>query len=310
MKKAALLLTSLFALTSVLTACQPSDSKITDPRVGNVRTNNKKNQKNDQQRAPGFFALAAFTVEKEVEAIQMARVALGVDDATASGFTVSETREDGSVELVANKKAAAYDGNFGTYTSVDKKKYVVSAKAAGDISNEIVKVQGNDLRQYTSNVANYDVVQVFEKNYSVTVESLEADTLQISLETEAGINQRNVKFPDNKSWYVHNLNIVLTVDRESLRTNNVKVLKATHEISWKLNNGRKNSVKTAGENHVVSVADGCYSLTGDSVILTDKTKKVLSYKNSQAEVVGSSFKTVAGQCGSRPTVDLSRLLVY
>ncbi|MNL25963.1 hypothetical protein D3C87_1474670 [compost metagenome] len=111
-------------------------------------------------------------------------------------------------------------------------------------------------------------------------------------------------------WFVHNVMIVLTVDRESLRTANVKVLKASHEISWKLNNGRRNSVKTEGENHQIAVANGCYSLTGDSVILTDKTKKILSYKNSQAEVVGSSFKTVAGQCGSRPTVDLSRLLVY
>lgn len=261
-------------------------------------------------RQPGFFALAAFAVEKEVEAIEIARLALGVDSVEKSNYD-SQLNDAGETILTSRKIVDMYDGNNGTVTSISNKAFLVEASPSAENQNQIVKVSSAKTNsQFTSSVGTIETILVLEKNYSLVVESVDSEKLQITLQTEVIVHQRNSKFAGNETVYPYNLKVSLMVDRESLRHDTISVLSASHDIAWKLASGKSNHVETKGENHKVVSAGGCLSLTGDSVILTDRTKKVLSYQDSKAEVAGSSFKTVAGQCEKRPTVDLTRFLIF
>ena len=309
MKKAALFLTSLLSLSLLLSACQPVDEKITDPRLDNFRGSSKGGKQGAAagKLGVGFFAFSALMMEKEVEAIQLTRIALNIEEANTAGFKVDTSRADGKLTLTTDSAAKEYETEQGTFKTSLKKTFTVSVPA-DTTAGLLAEVVGSKATQSVDRLDRKHFINLSDASYSVKVENSPTAPAEVVITLDS-----------NSSWMMGDdkgkttpenlvLKVVLTVDRDSLKTSTVKVLTAQYNMN--IQRTRPTSVQLAGENHQVVSNGQCYSLTGEVTILSDKSKKKLVYTDSNAEVLGASYKTSAAACESRPTVDLSRLFVY
>jgi len=311
MKKAALFLTSLVSLSLLLSACQPEDKDLAgDPAVaercrnckikGKPQTNQGKNA-----RGPGFFGLSAVMIEKEVEAVQVVRLAMGLDDAAVAGYTADTTSKVGTVTLVSDSQPQEYETEQGGFkTSVNKTLTALVSTNSND--GVLVDIRGSKLKQSVDRLEQKQFLNWHEDTYAVKLEESKAssDELVLSLiaagtfRTAAGLNP-------------FGLTVVMRLDKLSFKTGTVKVLEAKNRLTYKGKPGARDTViELAGANHEIVNNGQCYTLNSESTILTDRTKKKLVYTNGAAQVAGSSFKTSAADCETRPTVDLSRTFVF
>ncbi|MNL09635.1 hypothetical protein D3C87_1304020 [compost metagenome] len=244
-------------------------------------------------------------VEKEVEAVQLVHLAMGLDDAALAGYTADRTRQNGIVTLVSNSQPQEYQTEQGSFkTSVQKT--LTALVPANPTDGILVDIGGAKLTQSVDRLGQKQYLNWNENTYAVKLEEskISSDKLVLSLissgtfKTAAGLNP-------------FSLAIAMSLDKASFKTGTVKVLEASNRLIYKSKPGAKDTViELAGANHEIVFNGQCYSLNSESTILTDKAKKKLVYKDSAAEVVGSSFKTSAATCDSRPTVDLSRTFVF
>lgn len=311
MKKAALFLTSLVSLSLLLSACQPEDKDLAnDPAVADkcprckIKGKPQTKQQNNGARGPGFFALSAVMVEKEVEAVQLVRLAMGLDDAATSGYTVDATSKNGTVTLVSDSKPQQYQTEQGGFkTSV--KKTITALVPANPTDGVLVDIVAGNFSQSVDRVEQKQYLNWNEASYTLKLqESKSPDELILSLITAGTFRSAAGTSP-------FGLGVVMRLDKASFMTGTIKVLEAKNRLKYQ---GKPNSkdtvIELSGTNHEIVNNGQCYSLNSESTILTDRAKKKLVYKDSSAEVVGSSFKTSAADCESRPTVDLSRAFVF
>jgi ATP-dependent Clp protease adapter protein ClpS len=301
MKKAALFLTSLVSLSLALSACQPADEKITDPRQENFRGYNKSKGGQQGNLRVGFYALSSLMMEKEVEAIQLLRLALNVDDASSAGYKIGAS-EGGALTLTSDSAPKEFNTDQGSFKTSLRKTYSVSALG------EKVSVIGSNLNQSVDRLDRKNFLNYRENTFSLQVENSQVVPTQLVLTLETKSSW--VMGEETKKTAPENLNvkIVLTVDRDSLKTSVVKILTAQYTMN--IQRARPTTVSLAGENHEVHVNGQCYALTGQATILSDKAQKKIAYADGNVEVLGSSYKASAAECESRPTVDLSRLFIY
>jgi hypothetical protein len=311
MKKAALFLTSLVSLSLLLSACQPEDKDLAgDPAVAERCRNCKikgkpETKQNGAAKGPGFYALSAIMVEKEVEAVQMVRLALGLDDASTAGYAADFKRDLGTVTLVSDTKPLQYTTEQGGFKTTVRKTLTASVPVA-PVDGVLVDLVGGDFMQTADRLEQKQYINWSEDSYTVKLQELKgrSDELVLSLVT-AGT------FKTAAGLVPYGLGIVMRLEKASLQSGTVKVLEAKNRLAYMYKPGAKETViELAGTNHEIVNNGQCYSLSSESVILTDKTKKKLVYKDSAAEVSDSSYKTSAADCASRPTVDLSRAFVY
>lgn len=313
MKKAALFLTSLVSLSLLLSACQPEDRDLAkDPAVAEkckrckIKGESTSNEsKFNTVRGPGFFGLSAVMVEKEVEAIELVRMAMGLDDATAAGYTADTTSKAGTVVLVSNSQPQEYKTEQGTFKT-SSKRTLTAVVHANPKEGVLVEITGVKLLQSVDRLEQKQYLNWGEDTYAVKLEEskLSADELVLSLvsagtyRTAAGLNP-------------FALTIVMRLDKSSFMTGAVKVIEAKNRLTYKYKPGAKDTlIELEGANHEIVNNGQCYTLNSISTILSDKTQKKMVYSNSAAQVADSSFKTSAAACESRPTVDLSRAFVF
>lgn len=312
MKKAALFLTSLVSLSLLLSACQPEDKDLAGtPEVADkcprckIKGESQSKQQNRPNQTIGFFALSAIMVEKEVEAVQLVRLALGIDDGVASGFVSDRKRSsEGLVSFVSDSNSKNYDTELGPFKTSVKKAFSATLGEKSAVTIDAEKFSQSVDRRNVKNFVNW-----VENKYDVTLsESVanpnEMDLILKSSGTFVLGNTFGISVP-----VPFDLMVVMRLDRNSLSTGSIKVLKAENTFSF-VNKGKTTTVKLSGENHEIVSNGKCYSLNGQSTILSDKAQKKIVYTDSSAEVPDSSFKTPAAACESRPTVDLSRAFVF
>lgn len=311
MKKAALFLTSLVSLSLLLSGCQPEDKDLAGtPEVANqcprckIKGKPQTKQQNNGARGPGFFALSAVMVEKQVEAVQLVRLAMGLDNSETSGFSVDNTRGNGMVTLVSDSKPQEYQTEQGGFkTSV--KKSLTASVPVNPTDGVLVDIVAGKFSQTVDRLEQKQYLNWNEDSYTLKLEESKApDELILSMITAGTFRSAAGLVP-------FGLGVVMRVDKASFKTGKIKVLEAKNRMAYKFKPTSKETViELQGTNHEIAYNGQCYSLNSESTILTDKAKKKLVYKDSAAEVVGSSFKTSAADCESRPTVDLSRTFVF
>lgn len=311
MKNAALFLTCLVSLSLALTACQPEDKDLANaPEIAKCprcKIKGQAQQKgypagNNAARGPGFFALSAIMVEKEVEAVQLVRLALNLDDVATSGYTVVKSATNDTMELTADSKPLQYQTEQGTFKTTLKQLFKASVPAT-PADGVLVDIVGTDLKQSVDRIGQKQYLNWTENAYSLKLsESAEStDELKLTLSSQGFFNT----LAGSNSFA---LRVEMRIDRLSLQSGTVKVIESKNNLTYMAK--RETVIELGGANHEIVNKGECYSLNSESTILTDKAKKKLVYKDSSVEVAGSSFKTSAAACESRPTVDLSRGFVF
>jgi hypothetical protein len=156
MKKAALFLTSLVSLSLLLTACQPEDKDLAGaPEVATKCPRCKIKGESQQKgyppgsaaaKGPGYFAVSAIIVEKEVEAVQLVRLAMGLDDSAAARYSVDVKKENNTVAIASDSKPLEYQTEQGAFkTSV--KKTLSAVVPANPTDGVLVDIVGGDFSQ-------------------------------------------------------------------------------------------------------------------------------------------------------------------
>lgn len=313
MKKAALFLTSLVSLSLLLSACQPEDRDLAkDPAVaekckrckikGESTTNESKF---NNVRGPGFFGLSAVMVEKEVEAVELVRLALGLDDASVAGYTADTTSKAGTVTLVSDSQPQQFQTEQGTFKNSVKKTLTASVHSIPQ-EGVLVEITAVPTAQSVDRIGQKQYINWKEESYTVKLEELKgsSEELVLSLNSVGTFNTAAGTVP-------FGLLVIMRLDKASFQTGTIKVLEAKNRMTYRYKPGAKETlIELSGTNHEIVNNGLCYTLNSVSTILSDKTQKKMVYTNSAAQVADSSFKTSAAPCESRPTVDLSRAFVY
>lgn len=310
MKKAAFFLTSLVSLSLALTACQPEDRDLAGtpevsekcPRCKIKGKPQTKQQNFPSARGPGFFALSAIMVEKQVEAVELVRLAMGLDDAATSGYMVDKSGANNAVTLVASNKPLQYQTEQGTFKTTVKQS-LTAVVSATPVDAVLVSIEGKDLKQSVDRIGQKQYLNWTENSYTLKLQESKksADELDLSLVSMGSFNTAA-----GTSSFA--LRVNMRVDRLSLQSGTVKVLEATNSLTYMAK--KETIINLIGTNHEIVNNGECYSLNSVSTILTDKTQKKIVYADSAAQVADTTFKTSAAACESRPTVDLSRGFVF
>ncbi|WII73821.1 hypothetical protein QJS83_08015 [Bdellovibrio sp. 22V] len=314
MKTAQLFSALILSSALLTTACTPKDEAITDPATRNkiLEQKNRRQGKtsNGQKRFQiGFFAISSLLVDKEVEAVELVRLALEKDNGTKSNAKLTDkaVKENGyTAKLSLSSETLEYVTDKGTFkTNVAKNLDVVVAEGKVTISGKKLK-QSLDKARAENEKKTY--ANLSEESFEVTLQDKAGDD-SAALITLTSAGTMNAAVEENGSKENVKIQVALVVDKESLNTENVKVLSTKSVMSLVKNNGRTLDVKIEGENHELSMVGLCNEVKGSAKITTDKKGKFVTFQDETVEVAGSSFKSTIATCGKRPTVDLSRLLL-
>ncbi|XGC79629.1 hypothetical protein ACES2L_09850 [Bdellovibrio bacteriovorus] len=312
--KTSSLLAALFLGSTLLTsACTPADKAVTSKdlrlkiQAQNDRKAKKRTQGGNSSSAVriGFFAMSSLVLDKEIESVELYRLAAEIDKGEKSNTRIENRVEaEGSVTLTisADNAIVPYTTTQGSFDTKLTKKFDVVSKAG-----ELTVTAKNLKQSMNKKEAGKTYANLFENDLTLVAKAKSDTVVEITLST-AG--KMEIAKEGQKSFENFKLSMVTEVDKASLTTEEVKVLKSAATLTLLKEEGRTVDVKLEGTNHVLKMQGLCNSLTGTSKILTDKKGKAVSANESQVEVTGSSFKTSLGECGKRPTVDLSKLLMF
>lgn len=308
----------LFLASTLLTsACTPADKAITNPEMrAKIQAQNARKSGGGAIQGKGYqvgsYQVSSLLMEKQIEAIELVRLALLVDDGTKSNSKLkdkTETPEGYTAKLSLNSAPLAFNTDKGEFvTALNKNLNVVVNREAGKdaltvkLSNEGAAKQSLDRKN-----SGKAYVNLIENSLDVIAEAHLQDRtrLLIQLKSSGGINgyANNGGFKEN-----FDVSMNLEVDKASLEASQVKIFKVTGELGFRKQDGKVFKVSIEGRDLLLSAEGLCNTLVGKSTIKTDRNGKVILFTEEQVEVSGSNFKMNLAECGKRPTVDLSRLL--
>ncbi|UOF01717.1 hypothetical protein [Bdellovibrio reynosensis] len=316
--KTSSLLAALFLGSSLLTsACTPADKAVTEKdlrlkiQAQNDRKAKKKSKDGGRSNSSsgariGFFSLSSLILDKEVESVELYRLAAEIDKGDKSNARIKDRQEkDGTVSLVISLDNAEvnYTTTQGSFKTSQKKTYNVLSTA-----DELTVTAANIKQSFdkTNSEKGKTYANLGEENYKISAKEKSDSVLEITLTTKSKVQ---ISKEGQKAFENFNLVVVTEVDKESLATENVKVLKSSGTLTRVKDDGSLVDVKVEGTNHLLKMVGLCNSLIGSSKIVTGKGRELKSTETT-VEVLNSSFKTSLGECQKRPTVDLSKLLLF
>ncbi|MEN0059041.1 MAG: hypothetical protein AAGB31_09415, partial [Bdellovibrio sp.] len=194
MKTLSLFLSLGFLLT---TACTPADKAVTDNDT-RLRLQTKKSTGGSKTSnfKIGFFSLSALMMDKEVEAVELARLALGFDKGEKSQSVLTIQSEDETTLqglLVLNSDSRSYSTNKGSFITQQKKTLnIIVNKAPSAEKSEILTVVGKGLRQSVDaapkNSGTY--INFNEKDFYLTVKSKDGyeEVLLVTLRSRGAVS--------------------------------------------------------------------------------------------------------------------------
>ncbi|MBO9665619.1 MAG: hypothetical protein J7501_02250 [Bdellovibrio sp.] len=307
------IVSALFLSSALLTtACTPRDVKVVKDDV-RAKILEKKNRGkggsfNDTEFKLGSYAMSAFLMEKQVEAIEFVRLAMGEADAKTTQYQVEQVEKDGatSVEIKSSADELVYATDLGSI----KGKMNKTLSAASD-ANGTLTIKGSGLRsmsdvqdkkKFFSNLTN----EAYELSAKLGESTQETVTLTVkSNATAEGAKGEKSKFM--------RLNIVtdltIVVDKASLATSDVKIVSVEGKSVYQGNNGRDFTTTISGKNLTLKANGLCNELNGSAAMTSEKFPKSVTFAGEQI-TIGDKWKNKLATCGKRPTVDISRLLTY
>ncbi|MGE5085359.1 MAG: hypothetical protein ACM3MG_03605 [Bacillota bacterium] len=305
-------LSALFVSTTLLTtACTPRDVKVVDEGV-RARILEKKNRSKSGYNGTDFkigaYAMSAFLMEKQIEAIELVRLAAGYGDAVKTQYQVSN-KSEAAVKIESTQDDLEYKNSNGAFKGKMTKTFEATvSKEAGDLKS--LNIKGNDIKSSADSLdKSKNYLNLREDLYELTLANVAGNdaAVEINVAITGSING-SLGAKGQTSHFTATL--VLKVDKASLATNDVKInsINATSEYEGS-NAGKKFTTTIAGSNLALQADGLCNKLNGAAAITTDKSKKVVSF-DGDVITIGDRWTNGLATCGKRPTVDLSRLLVY
>ncbi|MDG0816184.1 hypothetical protein [Bdellovibrio svalbardensis] len=310
-------LLSAFFISSLLgfTACTPRDVKVVDDNT-RLKINSKKSGGGPRSQSGDFslgnYALSSFLMEKQIEAVELVKLATGSAEATKTqfGVTALEDGADGSknATITSSKDILEYTSDGAGWKAKVNKTLNVSYTLK-DGSLETLKASGTNVKSSVdSSDAQRTYVNLVESNYSLSVGPADkAENLKIELKSDGSIS--GAKGGKNIPNAV-TISVTLVVDKASLATQDVKIISTTAAMTYPGPNGKVFNSNLDGGNLTLK-ADGLCNVLSGTVTASagPKNKYSVTFDGEQISIAGKWSKTLA-TCGKRPTVDLGRLQVY
>lgn len=309
-------ISTLFLTTTVLltSACTPEDKAITDPatRAKIMAQNNKKAGGGQKKTFKlGGYQVSSLLMDKQIEAIELVRLALQADDGSKSRSQIKDKLENANGHTAILSLDAAplvytqANGDFKVTVNKSLKVSLVQNLTAGDWNLSLTASapvkQSLDRSNPTKLFAN-----LFEKSFEVTANTIEQNEVKIVLKSSGDLNG----LTEDKSSFkeTFEMNVTVLLDKNSLSSDLVKINKVVGRMEFKKATGKPFVVEIQGGEQSLKASGFCNTLVGSSVITTDKNAKKIVFTEQQVEIPETFFKAQLVECGKRPTVDLSRLL--
>lgn len=311
------ILSSLFLASALLTsACTPADKAVTDSQT-RLTIQQKLNRKGgggagtNKAFMLGGFQFASLLMDKQIEAIEMVRLAILADDGTKSG-TQRKNKTDsaeGYTALISLDSAPlSFTTDKGQFESKTTKNLNVAfTQEAGQDAWQlkIYNEKGSSSKQVVDlKNAGKKYINFFESTYKIeaAAKSLDQKDLVIDLETSGNLN-------GTAGVGNYDMKVTILVDKDSLLTESVKIKKMTGMLNFKAKEGGKvTEVQISGNQLELKPQGLCNVLLGSSVIETDPKKRRVEFTEDAVAISDTKFKWSFAECSRRPTVDLSRLL--
>ncbi len=310
----ALLISSLLGFT----ACTPRDVKVVDEKT-RLKINSKKGGGAPRSQSGDFslgnYALSSFLVEKQIEAIELVKLATGsiANNRTQLGVTALADGADGSknVTITSSKDVLEYTSNGAGWIAKANKTLNVNFTLK-DGALETLKATGANLKSSVdSSDTEKTYVNLAESTYELNV-SPASNVEALTIELKSAGNISGAKGGKNVPNAV-TVAVTLTVNKASLATDVVKILSVKAAMTYPGPNGKvyNSNLDGIAAGDVTLNVDGlCNTLSGTmNASAGPKNKYTVQFTGEQINVAGKWNKTLA-TCGKRPTVDLSRLQLF
>lgn len=316
MKTAKLLSVLILSSTLLTTACTPKDEAITD-KATRDRILAQKNRRSGKQAKSqqesfrfGSYSVTSLQAEKMVEALEVISLALGYGDLSKSIYSKNEEEKtsDGVRKVVLKTETAPvlFSTKRGLYSGVVRKSWDIDISEAdgklGKLSAKAIKTAASvDLKD--SGQKGY--VNFKEDMVDISATSLENGVIKVVMKAEGFMNigVGSVRGSEN-----FNYQIEFSVLESDLASDAVSISKASGQFVAVRKNG-KNWVTSFPDFSGKVVLEGQCNVLEGSLKMGGKNSKYMEFSSEGALVKGSSFDTGIGQCGRRPTVDLSRMFL-
>lgn len=322
MKTAQIFPIILISTTLLTSACTPPDKAVTDSKTrSDIQAQNVR--KSGGGRSGGFgsgqkktgklgdFQLSALLMEKQIEAIEMVRLALQIDNGSKSNVKLKD-KVDGaagySAVISLDPAPLMFVTSKGDFESkVSKNLNVSFIQEPGQegwglrIVTDRQTKQTVDLKKAQKDQKAY--VNFMEKTYELVAESKSQELKEITIELKTSGYLNGSAGVGN-----YDLKLSVTVDKESLRADVVKIITTTGQLNFTAPEGPVKEAKIAGKNQELKAVGLCNTLLGSALISSDFKKRKVEFTETQVRISETSFKWDLAECGKRPTVDLSRLL--
>lgn len=303
---------ALFVSAALLTtACTPRDVKVVDGQVRAKileKKNRGKGSFNSTDFKVGAYAMSAFLMEKQIEAIELVRLSAGYGDAVKTQYQVS-SKSEAAVKIESTQGDLEYAGGNGAFKGKMSKSFDATVtKEAGAL--KALTIKAYDIKSSADSLdKDKNYLNLRESFYELNLANVAgSDTaVEINVTIKGSINGSLGQKGKTSNFSV---SLVLNVDKASLAANDVKINSINATSTYEASNGDRKFTTAIAGNNLALQADGlCNKLNGSAAITTDKSKKVISFDGDVIKI-GDRWTSQLATCGKRPTVDLSRLLVY
>lgn len=315
--KTAKLLSAVFLSSALLTtACTPKDEAITDKATRDriIAQNSRKSGKASKPGQTGFkfqfgsFASTTLVVGKQLEALEVLRYALDSQDVHKSVYKADvKKRDDGSdsVTLVADKVVTNYTTSKGEFSNTLSKTWKIDVTY---VDGQVATVKAVSTKSRASlDQKNLEKTFVNMNEDEAVVEALnEGGVLKVSITAKGVINGR-LKNAATREQYEFSEKLEVSLDE--LLAGKASALKLDAKLDYMKENGKPWSTTLKANKMTVELQGLCNVAIFESA-LKGKTPKNMISTSEGIEVTQSSFKSTYAACGSRPTIDLSLLLIY
>ncbi|WP_413942871.1 hypothetical protein [Bdellovibrio sp. HCB-162] len=321
--KTAYIFSALLISSALLTsACTPQDKAVVDKNLrATIQQQNARKagkgggatQRNPNQFSLTDYGLSAFLIERQIEAVELVKLATGSLDATKTQYALEKLADNDKglkqAKITAAKENLEYATEDGAWkTKASKSLDVTHGELNGDLGVEI-KAAGlkysvdtadkNKKRFYVNLVDN-----VYELALVPSKDNKDAYELVVKIEGSLG-GAKGAGNVNNKI----SMDLAMTIDKASLQTSEVKILSMNSSMKYPGSNDRVFNSGVSGANVTMKIEGLCSELIGKvkGSAGPKKTYDVVA-GNEQIQIKNEIRKLVT--CGKRPTLDLSRLLNF
>lgn len=316
--KTASFISTLFVATALLTsACTPPDKAVTDAQTRlKIQSRGNRGKSGPGQGKilkVGGYQISALLMDKQVEAIELVRLALQIDDGNKSrskkvNKVESETGETAQLSLDTN--SLLFTNQQGDFALRSNKKLSTEFTKGADADSWKLKVSApaESKLSLDRKSGSKAFVNFTENSFEVKAESQAGvdGVILVTLTSSGEMNGREGENSFNESF---DIKVSIEVDKESLSQDEVKILKVASEAQVKNKEGKGFKTTIEGSGHTLKAEGLCNTLIGVSAIKSDRSGKKVQFTDDQVKVDGTFFKVDLAECGKRPTVDLSRFLL-